>query len=61
MNKTPSETEMFLSQLSPRVEALKAEDIEVIVSPPFTSLYAASEILSGTSIKVSAQNVISSL
>lgn len=34
-----------------------ADDVEIIVAPPYTALYAVAQKLSGTSIKLSSQNV----
>lgn len=57
MNKNPSETVSFLTQLNLMVNQLDINKIEVIVSPAFTSLANAKLILNDSSIKISAQNV----
>ncbi|MDQ7039036.1 MAG: triose-phosphate isomerase [Aquificota bacterium] len=54
MNKTVSETEEYLRRF---LEILKPyEDREVLICPPFTSLYVASRVLSGTGVRLGAQN-----
>jgi triosephosphate isomerase len=55
MNKTVAETGAFLNEFIPVVRDVK--DIDIVIAPPFTSLYAASAILKNTDIKLSAQNV----
>jgi triosephosphate isomerase len=55
MNKTISETENFLKELLPLVKEIS--DRNIIIAPPFTSLYKASEILKDTNIMLAAQNV----
>lgn len=54
MNFSSEESEKFLNELLPRVKDAKCE---VVVCPPFTSLYVASKILSGSNIKLGAQNI----
>jgi triosephosphate isomerase len=56
MNKTPSESAEFCSALRQRVSGL-AEDVDVAVFPPFTSLAAAVRVLANTEVAVGAQNV----
>jgi len=55
MNKTISETENFLKELLPLVKEIS--DRNIIIAPPFTSLYKASEILKDTNIMLAAQDV----
>lgn len=55
MNKTVSETESFLNQLIPLVKDITDRDI--IIAPPFTSLYIASELLKDSNIMLAAQDV----
>ncbi len=54
MNMTVSETKDFINELQ---EKEIAEDVEVIVATPFTSLDKAKELLENTSIKLSSQNM----
>lgn len=55
MNKTISETESFLNQLIPLVKDISDRDI--IIAPPFTSLYKASKLLKDSNIMLAAQDV----
>ncbi|MCI4626819.1 MAG: triose-phosphate isomerase [Candidatus Magnetoovum sp. WYHC-5] len=55
MYKTMGETEAFLKAFIPAVSSVG--DVDIVVAPPFTSLYTASQLLKGTNIKLSAQNV----
>lgn len=55
MNKTVPEAREFV-----RVFALAVKDItdaEIVIAPPFTSLMAVGEVIKGTNIRLSAQNV----
>jgi triosephosphate isomerase len=57
MYKTAAQTRAFFEAFLPLAEALRA-DIEIVVAPPFTALFAAHEILHGHSrIALGAQNV----
>jgi triosephosphate isomerase len=55
MNKTVGETESFLNEFIPLVQDVK--DVDIVIAPPFTSLYAASSILKNTNIQLSSQDV----
>lgn len=55
MYKTPEESIDFLKELTEKAEVY--QDREVLVCPPFTSLYPASEVLKNSFIKLGAQNV----
>ncbi len=55
MNKTAAETAIFLRELAPKLAAFAGT--ERVVCPPFIALTAAAEALSGSDIKVGAQNV----
>jgi triosephosphate isomerase len=55
MNKTIGETQSFLNEFIPTVQNVK--DIDIVIAPPFTSLYTASSILKNTNIHLSAQDV----
>ncbi|HNS32598.1 MAG TPA: triose-phosphate isomerase [bacterium] len=57
MYKTPAESIEFLKELAANLKDYN--DREVLVCPPFISLYPAREILQNTSIKLGAQNVYS--
>src|SRR4030067_2635963 len=54
MNKTIEETEDFISSF---LLIEDAADVDIFMSPPFTSLSIASQLLQGTDIKLGAQNV----
>ena len=54
MYKTVSETEEYLRDFLELVKHL--EDREVLLCPPFTSLYVAGKLLEGTDIELGAQN-----
>lgn len=55
MNKTIAETRELLTALSAGLDAVTG--VERVVCPPFTALMTASEMLTGTSIKLGAQNL----
>ena len=55
LNKTIGETEDFISSFIPMVK--EVTDIDIVIAPPFTSLYTASGLLKGSNIKLAAQNV----
>ncbi len=54
MNKTVSETEDYIKKFLKLVG--KLEDREVLLCPPFTSLYVAGKLLKDTPVKLGAQN-----
>lgn len=54
MNNNKKETIDFLTSFLPKVKSLKAD---VVICPPFTDLYAAADMLKGTSVKLGAQNM----
>jgi triosephosphate isomerase len=55
MYKTPAESINFVSEL---VKDLKDyNDRDILICPPFTSLYPVSQIIKGSKIKLGAQNV----
>jgi len=54
MNNNKKETLDFISGFLPKAKELT---VEVAICPPFTSLYAAAEMLKGTNIKLGAQNM----
>ena len=55
MNKTVSEARDFVRSLLPSVKDIS--DADIVISPPFTSLYAVAELIKGTGVKLSAQDV----
>ena len=55
MNKTIGETEDFVRSFLPMVKDIT--DVDILIAPPFTSLNSAKELLSGTEIKLAAQNI----
>jgi triosephosphate isomerase len=55
MNKTVDETEQFISELLPNLEAVNPLDI--IIIPPFTSLDRAGKLLAKTPVKLGAQDL----
>jgi len=55
MYKTPSESIEFVEKL---IKNLKNyEDRDILICPPFTSLYPVSQIIKNSSVKLGAQNV----
>jgi len=54
MHKIPSQTVSLINELKPLV---KDAQVEVVVCPPFVCLPAAKEALSGSNIKLGAQNM----
>jgi triosephosphate isomerase len=55
MYKTPAETTQFFQKFRPLVE--KAAHCEVVICPPFTSLFAAADAVKGSAIHIGAQNI----
>ncbi|MCM8833078.1 MAG: triose-phosphate isomerase [Candidatus Omnitrophica bacterium] len=55
MYKTPTESINFVKELVKNLKNYK--DRDVLICPPFTSLYPVSEILKNSSVKLGAQNV----
>jgi len=54
MHNGRQETLDFLTKFLPKAKDLT---VEVAVCPPFTSLYAAADLLKGTNVKLGAQNM----
>jgi len=54
MHKTVSETEDYIKNFLKFVE--HPESREILICPPFTSLYTAGKLLEGTGVKLGAQN-----
>jgi len=55
MNKTMGETKDFIVSFIPMVKDVT--DVDILIAPPFTSLYAAAQLLDKTGIKLAGQNV----
>ena len=55
MNKTIGETESFLKEFFGLIKDVK--DVEIVVAPPFTSLYVASLLLKNTNVLLSSQDM----
>lgn len=55
MNKTIPEARDFLNTFIPSADGI--DDIEIVIAPPFTALYPVAEIIKGSNIRLSAQNV----
>ncbi len=55
MNKTAAETRAFLTEFIPLVK--DANNVDIVIAPPFTSIYAAAELLANSSIHLAAQNL----
>ncbi len=56
MHKTCAEATALIQNLAPLVAA-RTSDVDVVVCPPYTALYAAAHALSGTGIQLGAQDV----
>jgi triosephosphate isomerase (TIM) len=55
MNKTIAEARELVAKMSPQISGI--DGVEKVFCPPFTSLTAVSEMLSGTGIGLGAQNM----
>ena len=55
MNKTAEETRAFMKEFIPLVK--DANNVDIVIAPPFTSIYAAAELLASSSIHLAAQNL----
>lgn len=55
MNKTAAETRAFLNEFIPLIE--HANNVDIVIAPPFTSIYAAAGLLANSSIHLAAQNM----
>jgi triosephosphate isomerase len=55
MNKTVGETLSFIEEFIPLVKDIS--DVDIVIAPPFTSLYAASSALKNIDIQISAQDI----
>jgi triosephosphate isomerase len=57
MYKTAAEGLALVTALKGELVGVNDTDVEVVVCPPFTALYAIGALLQGSSIKLGAQNV----
>ena len=57
MYKTAAEALALVNELKKELVGVSEADVEVVVCPPFTALYAVATMLQGSSIKLGAQNV----
>lgn len=57
MYKTVGEALVLVNELKKELVGVNESNVEVVVCPPFTALYAVSTILQGSPIKLGAQNV----
>jgi triosephosphate isomerase len=55
MNKTAAETRAFLNEFIPLVKDVN--NIDIVIAPPFTSIYAAAELLENSTIHLASQNL----
>src|SRR5919106_3065084 len=55
MHKTVQESVHYVKQLRALVNNVR--DVEVVIAPPFTALYAAAEALRGARVHLAAQNL----
>jgi len=55
MNKSISEARAFAHVFLPSVSGIT--DTDIVIAPPFTSLFTVAERLTGTNVELSAQNV----
>lgn len=54
MNNNKKDTEEFFEEFLPKVKDL---DVDIVICPPFTNLWAAAEKLDGANVKLGAQNM----
>jgi len=57
MYKTAAEALALVNTLKHELVGVSEADVDVVVCPPFTALYAVGTLLQGSSIKVGAQNI----
>ena len=55
MNKTVAETKEFLLSFIPLIK--DADSVDIVIAPPFTSLVSANDIIRGSNLQLSAQDV----
>jgi len=54
MNYLTGDTKLMLEKLIPQIRA--NQEVDIIVAPPFLSIFIAREVIAGTNIKLAAQN-----
>jgi len=57
MYGTRAETETLLSTLQTQLARLDPSDREIVIAPPFTALETAARLVSGSSLRLAAQNL----
>jgi triosephosphate isomerase len=57
MYKTAAEALALVNALTKEFTGIRESDVEVVVCPPFTALYAVATMLQGSTLKLGAQNV----
>jgi len=57
MYKTTAEALALVNALKHELVGISEADVDVVVCPPFTALYAVGTLLQGSNIKVGAQNI----
>jgi triosephosphate isomerase (TIM) len=57
MYKTAAEALAMVNTLKHELVGVSEADVDVVVCPPFTALYAVGTLLQGSTIKVGAQNI----
>ena len=57
MYKTAAEALGLVNGLKSELVGVRDGDIEAVICPPFTALYAVSTLLQGSNIQLGAQNV----
>jgi len=57
MYKTAAEALALVNELNKQLVGIRESDVEVVVCPPFTALYAVSTMLQGSTVKLGAQNI----
>jgi triosephosphate isomerase len=57
MFKTAAEALALVNALTKELTGIGDSDVEVVVCPPFTALYAVATMLQGSTVKLGAQNV----
>jgi triosephosphate isomerase len=57
MNKGLDESQKFVEELKAYIEKNRSLNCDVVICPPFTSLEIVNRIVSGTPVKLGAQNV----
>ncbi|UCG78346.1 MAG: triose-phosphate isomerase [Nitrospirota bacterium] len=55
MYKTREETSLFIREFLPTVSGI--DDVDIIISPPFTSLALAADMVKGSNVQIAAQNI----